>query len=235
MRLSERLFLAVPNALFRMSSDWDDRPATCDPYAVCPELKLLEDNFAVIQSEYRAATKNIETAPRYHEVDPGRSHVSLPDDTRAWRTFFLEAMGRKFAENRTKLPRTAQLIDRIPEVFQAFVSRLDPHKSIKPHAGPYHGYLRYHLPLEVPSDGPLYMLVEDSKLVWVEGRGFMFDDTFQHSVVNSSDHPRSVLIVDVCRPMRVLGRGASRSTTFVLRHTYARWMERRMHEQPWSV
>ena len=80
-----------PNELFRRSVDWDRRPAILgDAASVCPALNLLEQNFAVLQAEYRHALRYIEASPRYHEVDPRQRGLSNPDEVRSWRVFFLE-------------------------------------------------------------------------------------------------------------------------------------------------
>lgn len=235
MRALIRSCLYVPNTLFRWSSDWTHRPVLSDPASICPELQILEQNFEIIQSEYRSACRYVEESPRYHEVDSLQAKISGTDDERSWRAFFLVAMGRKIASNRRKLPVASHLIDQIPNVFQAFISRLDPRKSIPVHSSPYEGYLRYHLALEVPRNNPPYMIVENVELYWTEGRGVMFDDTFPHTVINQSSEPRTVLIVDVERPMKALGRAACRTVVWILKHTYARRIEKKIEPNPWTV
>jgi aspartyl/asparaginyl beta-hydroxylase (cupin superfamily) len=85
---------------------------------------------------------------------------------------------------------------------QAFFSILEGGKSIPTHASPYWGYLRYHLALEVPKEGPQpQMRVGGQWFTWEEGKGFLFDDSWDHELVNENPNLRSVLIVDVTRPM----------------------------------
>ena len=82
----------------------------------------------------------------------------------------MEAMGRKAALHRLQCPMTARVLDRIPGVFQAFFSILEGGKSIPTHRSPYWGYLRYHLALDVPKQGPQpRMRVGGQWLTW-EGR-----------------------------------------------------------------
>ena len=214
-----------PNELLRRSLDWDRRPAIVwDAASVFPTLSLLEQNFAVIQSEYRSAISTIELAPKYHEVDPRQRQLSEPDEVRSWRVFFLEALGRKIESNRKKLPKTSRLLDQIPNLFQAQLSRLEPEKSVPVHASPYNGYLRYHLALEVPRADPPYMIIGDQKLDWIEGKGVLIDDTYDHEVINKCSEPRTVLIVDIDRPTNLAGRLVARAVNFILKHTYARWV-----------
>lgn len=221
-----KALLWAPNELFRRSLDWDRRPAIVwDAASVFPALSLLEQNFAIIQSEYRSAiSSTIELAPKYHEVDPRQRQLSEPDEVRSWRVFFLEDLGRKIESNRKKLPKTSRLLDQIPNLFQAQLSRLEPGKSVPRHAAPYNGYLRYHLALEVPRAEPPYMIIAGQRLDWIEGKGVLIDDTYDHEVINKCSQPRTVLIVDIDRPTNFPGRLGAGAINFILKHTYARWV-----------
>jgi aspartate beta-hydroxylase/beta-hydroxylase len=224
-RSAMKALLWGPNALFSRSLDWDCRPAVVwDAASVFPALGLLERNFTIIQSEYRSAIRSIEVAPKYHEVDPRQRKLSEPDEVRSWRVFFLEALGRKIESNRKKLPKTSRLLDQIPNLFQAQLSRLEPGKSVPIHASPYNGYLRYHLALEVPRVDPPYMIIAGQKLDWIEGKGVLLDDTYDHEVINKCAEPRTVLIVDIERPTNLPGRVGATVVNFILKHTYARWV-----------
>lgn len=45
------------------------------------------------------------------------------------------------------------------------------------------------------------MRVKDEFHTWEEGRSILFDDSWNHEVMNKSDDMRVVLIVDVLRPV----------------------------------
>jgi aspartyl/asparaginyl beta-hydroxylase (cupin superfamily) len=142
--------------------------------------------------------------------------------------FFLEAMGRKAQANRQLCPRTAALVERVPNVFQAFFSILEGGKSLPAHRSPYWGYLRYHLAMEVPNGSPApRMRVNDRWLSWHEGKGVLFDDSWEHELINENPELRSVLIVDIARPTNAFGRLVDFLTRYVMRHTYAWWLLRR--------
>jgi aspartate beta-hydroxylase/beta-hydroxylase len=171
----------------------------------------------------------LDRVPRYHDVDRLQRELSESNSTsKNWRVFFLEAMGRKATLHRQQCPATASVLDRIPGVVQAFFSILEGGKSIPPHSSPYWGYLRYHLALEVPEQGPQpRMRVANQWLVWEEGKGFLFDDSFDHELVNENPNLRSVLIVDIARPMGRLGRLVHAALLFIMGQTYGRWVLRR--------
>ena len=58
------------------------------------------------------------------------------------------------------------------------------------------------------------MRVDDQIRQWEEGRCFVFDDTYDHEVWNKTDQERVVLLIDVDRPMRPIGRLISRFLMF---------------------
>lgn len=152
MSLQERL-----NRWFWRGVGGDSRPVVYDIDQVAPALRTLETPaaFAAIRSELMAILPDRKDIPRYHEIDPGRSHISHESDgAPSWRVFMLYAMGARPEENRRRCPQTCNLIDALPDLFQAFFSILEPRKSVPPHESPYAGYLRYHLPLLVTIPEP---------------------------------------------------------------------------------
>jgi hypothetical protein len=193
------LLLKLPNALFSASKTWDSRPVLYPSIdAICPELRQVEEAYPAIKQEYLAVRERLARVPR------------------------------KAALHRQQCPTTAGVLDRIPGVFQAFFSILEGGKSIPTHSSPYWGYLRYHLALEVPKQGAQpRMRVGDQWLTWEEGKGFLFDDAWDHELVNENPNLRSVLIVDVTRPMGRLCRAVHSVMLFIMGQTYARWVLRR--------
>lgn len=122
--------------------------------------------------------------------------------------------------NQARCPLTTALLHKIPNVYQAFFSILDPKKSIPAHSGSYLGYLRYHLGLQVPKDNPPRMRVKDQIHTWEEGRSIVFDDSWEHEVYNESEDIRAVLIVDFLRPLPLHLHATNWTVTRVLmRHS----------------
>ena len=89
----------------------------------------------------------------------------------------------------------------MPGVLGAFFSILDPKKTVPAHEGPFMGYLRYHLALVVPEEKPPTIRVKDRFHTWKERESVVFDDSWEHEVLNESEGQRVVLIVDFMRPM----------------------------------
>jgi len=224
------LLLKVPNALYRRSMPWKSRPVLYDDVGkVCSELKQLDAAFPAIKQEYLAVRDKLHLLPRYHDVDHLQYEISASSSTaKNWKVFFLQAMGHKAKRHCQQCPTTARVIDQIPGVFQAFFSILEGGKSIPTHSSPYWGYLRYHLALEVPQQGAQpRMRVGKQWMGWQEGKGFLFDDSWDHELVNENPQLRSVLIVDIARPMGPLCSIVHAVMQWAMGQTYGRWVLRR--------
>jgi aspartyl/asparaginyl beta-hydroxylase (cupin superfamily) len=50
-------------------------------------------------------------------------------------------MGEWIPENESRAPKTAELLHKIPNLYNAFFSVLEPHQHIDPHWGHYKGYV----------------------------------------------------------------------------------------------
>lgn len=194
--------LALLNAFFDRYTGGRGRPVFFDVATTAPALKGLTDRWREIRAEAEGLLAAGASLPRYHELDPHIVRISQnPDPAKSWRVFLLHAMGETPAVARQKTPRTVALLAGVPDLYQAFFSVLAPGTSVPAHEGPYRGYLRYHLGLRVPTDNPPHIRVLDRTHVWREGEDALFDDSWDHEVVNGAASPRVILIVDILRPM----------------------------------
>ena len=190
------------NRMFRRHVGGAQRPPFFDVDATYPSLRVLDRNFPVIREELTAVLQDEERIPRYHEISRAETYISgTVDPARSWRVFMLAHVSGAIPTNQARCPRTSALLGQVPGLLQAFFSILDPGKSIPAHDGPYLGYLRYHLALQVPRVDPPSMRVKDQVHTWREGHSILFDDSWNHQVYNTSPERRVVLIVDVVRPM----------------------------------
>jgi aspartyl/asparaginyl beta-hydroxylase (cupin superfamily) len=211
------------NWLFDFHTGGPRRPVFFEIDRTRPELRVLDRGFPAIRHEVTALLTEKGAIPRYHDVDPMQRGISARvDPEKDWKVFYLFAMGEKPAANRARCPRTAELLDGIPGLFQAFFSILDAGKSVPAHCGPYRGYLRYHLGLLVPSEDPPSIRIKDQHYTWKEGESILFDDSWNHEVTNHSQGDRVVLIVDIRRPMPAPFRALNRLVETVMRLVYGK-------------
>jgi len=181
------------------ASGGDKRPVFFDIHETAPALEVLTQNYTAIRAEAEALLSGNLRLPSYHELDPNQQPISGNDQKR-WKVFLLYAMGEKPRANRELCPVTAALLDKVPNLYQAFFSILEAGKSVPAHNGPHLGIIRYHLGLIVPKDNPPCMRVKDQFHTWQEGSSVLFDDTWNHEVINKSSGDRVILLVDVLRP-----------------------------------
>lgn len=169
-------------------------------YELFPGAFILEQNWRLIQKELFEYIKSNQNIPRFHEMDPAQKKISF-DKGPGWRTLLLKAYGEWIDEQCAHFPKTFQLLKQCKESPTILFSILEPGVKIPPHHGQLKGILRYHLALQVPSNGDCYINVGGEEYRWKEGEGFLFDDVFLHEVQNNTNEYRIVLFMDVKRPL----------------------------------
>ncbi len=230
MKIDYHIFKSAANVYFDRYVGGDRRPTFFDVNETCPELNAVTEAYPVIRAEFDRLLADWATLPQYHEVDAGEAKISNTTPKR-WNVFMLEILGHRPAVNRACCPETCRVLEHVPNMLQAFFSILDPGKSVPEHEGPYRGYLRYHLALRVPTHNPPKLVVNGQDYCWREGEAVLFDDSWPHSVVNSSAETRAVLIIDIRRPMPPMPDVVNRLITDVIaRHTYGRKVARKAEE-----
>jgi aspartyl/asparaginyl beta-hydroxylase (cupin superfamily) len=226
-RVKRRLKRSVKSALdvnrwYYRDAGGEKRPAFYDIDEIYPSLRELDRNYAVIREEVESVLLQRDKLPRYHDLTKREQYISgTIDADKDWKVFMLSCLIGTLTANQKKCPRTTALLAKIPNLYQAFFSILDPGKSIPAHCGPYLGYLRYHLALIVPKNNQPSMRVKDTIHTWQEGRSIVFDDSWEHEVYNKSDGLRVVLIVDFLRPMSA----PLHATNWLLTHLIGRGSE----------
>ena len=212
------------NSFFDRYTGGSQRPVFFDIGKTVPALTLITEQQAIVKEELEIVLAARSSIPRYHDLDFLQFSISGKiDKEKDWKVLMLYAMGERPAGNRSLCPKTCELLDNVPGLFQAFFSILDAGKSIPLHAGPYRGYLRYHLALKIPTKNPPSLHIEGQQYVWQVGEAILFDDTFYHEVVNKADEDRVILVVDVLRPLPPLAHLANRLIMqYATRYIYAK-------------
>jgi len=230
MKVDYHIFKSALNNYLGLHMDRKNRPTFFDIHKEFPALDAVTRAYPVIRKEFDKLLEEGLTLPQYHEVDSGERAISDTTPNR-WNVFILECLGYKVGPNVARCPETMRALADVPGMIQAFFSILDPGKSVPEHEGPYLGYLRYHLGLRVPKKNPPKIVVNGQDYVWKEGEGVLFDDSWPHQVVNTSDELRAVLIVDVRRPLPVTANVVNKFVTEVVgRYAYGRPVARKAEQ-----
>jgi beta-hydroxylase len=162
--------------------------------------KILEDNYEIIKKEALEIYKKNNTL---NMKDIGGTFFDGIDDIpNKWKVYVIKWYGKIHSNALENCPMTSKIISQLGDVHIAMFSILEPGKKIIPHKGPSTGCLRYHLGLKIPQDSEnCYIKVNGEKFSWLEGKGFVFDDTYVHSVYNNTNETRIILFVDIERPL----------------------------------
>jgi aspartyl/asparaginyl beta-hydroxylase (cupin superfamily) len=191
----------IGNPVYDLFTGGKNRPVFLDIDKVFPTLRNLDRAYPEIKEELERLLPQQDQMPRYHDIDMTLLHSSGRYHRNSrWNVFMLFCYGSLPKHNRALCPRTCGALDTVPYLNQAFFSILDPGKSIPAHTGPTRAYLRYHLGLRVPVNNPPSIRIKDQHYTWKEGKSILFDDSWEHEIINHADGVRAVLIVDVMRP-----------------------------------
>ena len=111
-----------------------------------PWVKILEDGWRAIRAEADAIMRRKDTVPSLVEISP--DHKGISDDK--WKSFFLWGYGFRIDDNCERCPQTAALLAKIPGLYSAFFSIMDPGAHLIPHRGVTKAIFTTHLGLRVP-------------------------------------------------------------------------------------
>ncbi|WP_158880155.1 aspartyl/asparaginyl beta-hydroxylase domain-containing protein [Amycolatopsis anabasis] len=154
-------------------------------------VRTLERNFARIRDEFLA------------QYDALADHPESADlaTTGNWSAYHFFRLGKRYHENHAACPATSEAIAAVPGIDaagMAYYSVMAPGTRMKPHCGFSNTRIRCHLGLVVPPG--CSMTVGGETREWREGECLVFDDSFEHSVQNTSGRYRSVLLLDTWHP-----------------------------------
>ncbi|SIO04073.1 beta-hydroxylase [Parasphingorhabdus marina DSM 22363] len=171
---------------------------------IFPWTSQLGEQWQGIAAEAAGILQNRSAVPPLKDISP--DHARIAGDGN-WKSFFLVGYGYRVEENCARAPKTAALIDQIPDLNSAFFSILEPGAVIPKHRGVTRGLVTCHLGLDIPVPKEnCWMQVDDQRVHWKNGEWLVFDDSYSHEVKNETGQTRVILLIQVKRPMRLLGK-----------------------------
>ncbi|KAI6649118.1 Aspartyl/asparaginyl beta-hydroxylase-like [Oopsacas minuta] len=155
-------------------------------------VKILENGYRAIREEFLY---------RYHNnqelFTTEQESLHMGGD---WTEVRIKSSGHGLTEVSELFPQTLQTISNLPpDTFTSVkFSVIQSGTHIRTHTGPSNERLRIHLC--VYHIGGARIRVMDKWHGWQEGKAIVFDDSFEHEVVNLGADFRAVLILDIWHP-----------------------------------
>lgn len=184
-----------------------------------PSLKKIKDNWKLIQEEYKSLppdlfitnenrvagdwfkSESIENFLKMHQVKKGWVkgwNAENNEGNEKWHNWGLIYDGKPL-KNSQDCPITTKLLLEIPFIKIAGFSKMKANSRIGEHTdstGLKHGSLAYHLGIDVPTDKPSQLFIDNFCITEENGQHFLFDATYKHSAICESDQDRGILYVD---------------------------------------
>lgn len=182
-----------------------------------PWTSALESAHPAIRAELDRVLEHPEEIPAFNQISPDQSRIARGTH---WKTFAFYVFGQRVDDNCALCPRTAEVLDALPKLQNAWFSILAPRYHIPPHRGPTRAIIRAHLPLILPRDARNCWIRVDKEIHhWEIGKCFIFDDTYEHEVRNDTEDIRVVLFLDFDRPMDRVGEWVNRILVSLIRRS----------------
>jgi hypothetical protein len=160
----------------------------------------LSENFDLISEEWRAFVANTNSkGVAIDELSEVQKELNLD---KKWQSLIL--YGYSYYNNTLTghFPYLFEFAKRNQSQINLIMfSTTEAGKVIPSHHGNNHGVLRLQLGIDIKHPEECYLRVEDKNKCLKEKEIFIFDDTFEHELVNNSKSHRTVLIVDFLKPL----------------------------------
>ncbi len=162
--------------------------------------KILKKNFKIIQKECLNVYNYKNNLMNFADINKIIFYTDNNNDK--WKAFPIKFYGEINETAKKLCPNLCNILNKCNDIHVAIISILEPGKHITPHKGPCSVILRYQLAIHIPKDkNNCWIKINNQKYFWKEGESIIFDDTYIHEVLNDTNEPRIVLLMDIERPV----------------------------------
>ncbi|MEP5569256.1 MAG: aspartyl/asparaginyl beta-hydroxylase domain-containing protein [Halioglobus sp.] len=195
-----------------------------------PWVESLETQSEAIHREFSSAQEALLNLGRPYlgaGMNLGNQFAHLQGSLN-WTALDLYRDGELQTEVAKHFPLTLSLLHEAPlygmdeHPFEVFFSVLKPGQHIKPHFGLSNHSLTVHMPLIIPP--ACSISVNGERRSWSDGQILVFDDSFIHEAINSSQEARVVLIFSIWNPHLQADERLAIQRSFAVR---SRWLAAR--------
>ena len=148
----------------------------------------------LIQKEWKDYLVNFGPGRQFDEIS--KDQIELNRDKK-WEVVIVYGYSFFNQKELNHFPTLAELIKKhSSHLTLAMFSTTRAGKTIPQHHGNNHGVNRIQIGIDIADPDNCFLRVEDKKIFLKEKKMTIFDDTFEHELVNKSKHDRTVLIID---------------------------------------
>lgn len=194
------------NCLLYLATERRARKAIME-LAEFPELERIRANWQIIRDEALELRRQNE----FERARDRDSHAYYDVGFHTffkygWSKFYLKWYGYTHDSAKRQCPATLRILESIPSIKGAMFTLLPAGSKLTPHSDPFACSLRYHLGLATPNSADCWINIDGISYSWRDGEALLFDETYVHHALNSTDSDRLILMCDLARPMNVFGR-----------------------------
>lgn len=152
------------------------------------------DEVLLIQQEWEQYLKNIGAGKQFDELSKEQKELN---EDKKWEVVILYGFSFYNTKDLVYFPTLERLIKKHKgKLTLVMFSTTQAGKIIPQHHGNNHGVDRIQIGIDIKKPDDCFLQVKDKKFFLKEKEIIIFDDTFEHSLVNNSEYHRTVLIID---------------------------------------
>lgn len=162
-------------------------------------IKDFQDNIQAIQAEWKAYVEQRGKGYQFDEISKDQAELNKD---KMWNVVLIYGYTYFIEKELSSFPVLYNLVKKHQKyITLAMFSTTDAGKKIPAHHGNNYGVIRLQIGIDIAEPDNCYLRVEDKKIYLREQEIFLFDDTFDHELVNNSKFCRTVLLIDMYRPL----------------------------------
>ena len=177
----------IINGIPSYHNAWDTKNKT-----IIQLHKLITINHDLILNEVYKNLEDLETIDNLSNFDNIYNSNNIGN-----KSIFIRYMNQ-WASTSDKIPTLKNIVSLFPDISNVNISIFYPGSIISEQKGPSKIFQKYHYGLHIPYED-IGLKIKGYNVNWINGAGFVWDDTLNHSIWNHTLKPRIVIFVDVLR------------------------------------
>lgn len=177
----------IINGIPSYHNAWDTKNKT-----IIQLHKLITINHDLILNEVFKNLEDLETVDNLNNFDNIYNSNNIGN-----KSIFIRYMN-EWSSTSDKIPTLKNIVSLFPDISNVNISIFYPGSIISEQKGSSKIFQKYHYGLHIPYED-VGLKIKGYNVNWINGAGFVWDDTLNHSIWNHTLKPRIVIFADVLR------------------------------------